>query len=513
MNKLQCWIALGLSTIVASNCPAQDDVAILLRRVPESADALLIVRLQALLQSPRGKQEDWANKYKLGYLNGAVRIPPQVKTMLMASTIQTHESAMCTTYGVALLTSKKSISMTGLAVQEGGEVVTVADKPVVLTSRNSFLVELAPGFMGALTPPNRKEMARWMRFAMSNRDPVLSPYLQNAVSAGRGAHIQLAVDLKDLVDPKGLRIWLKHCKKMQGNESQFDPVFELLTGLKGVRFTARVGDSTTGEVYLDLSKPVGDRANYLKELFLESLDEMGAAIDDFRDSQVRTEAEGKTVVLKAELADATLREIMSLIQMPSCPLNPEESQAQVSYKPGGKADLAATQRYYDAIQQLLSDLRKKSKKIEDDKKTADWHESEDYKKTAVWHETYAKKVAQLPRQGVDEEMLKYGATVSGQVWALANSLRGVPLKVDMLEGQMYYYPQWYIGRGARWAAPWLGYYGGDTNAPEIIAQQSEAISQGEKNRDQIWKTLDQEKYRIRRRMSEKYKTDFDRPKD
>jgi len=79
MKKFRCWLALSLPLILASTCGAQDDLTILLRRVPETADALLIVRLQALLDSPRGQQENWSEKYQLGYLNGAVRIPPVVK--------------------------------------------------------------------------------------------------------------------------------------------------------------------------------------------------------------------------------------------------------------------------------------------------------------------------------------------------------------------------------------------------------------------------------------------------
>ena len=101
MQPFRYWIALCMLLFFVPTSPAQDDVAILLRRVPESADALVIVRMQALFQSPRGKQDNWSEGYQLGYLNGAVRIPPTIKTMLIASEI--HESSAPTTYGVALL--------------------------------------------------------------------------------------------------------------------------------------------------------------------------------------------------------------------------------------------------------------------------------------------------------------------------------------------------------------------------------------------------------------------------
>src|SRR5262249_272697 len=157
-------------------------------------------------------------------------IPPTVKAMVIATEIK--ESSAPTTYGVALLTSKKSVSMDRLAIQEAGEVVTVGNQSVVLTSRKSFLVELAPGLMAAMTPADRKALGRLLRFAPTNRDIVLSPYLQNAVSAGRGAQIQLAVDLKDQVDPKATRTWLKNSKKLRGKD--VDSLFEVIQGLKGI---------------------------------------------------------------------------------------------------------------------------------------------------------------------------------------------------------------------------------------------------------------------------------------
>src|SRR6266849_3600215 len=116
MKTRRCCITLSLLLTLASTGQAQDDVGILLRRVPESADALLIVRLKALLDSPRGQQENWSEKYQLGYLNGAVRIPPSIKSLLLASEIHPDPSKHSTTFGVALLNSKKRISMSGLAI-------------------------------------------------------------------------------------------------------------------------------------------------------------------------------------------------------------------------------------------------------------------------------------------------------------------------------------------------------------------------------------------------------------
>jgi hypothetical protein len=501
MKTLRSGMTLSLLLALASNGQAQqDDVRILLRRVPESADALLIVRLRTLLDSPRGQQENWAAKYQLGFLHGAVRIPPSVRSLVIASEI--HPTSTSTTFGVALLNSRKRISMPALAAKEGGQLTTVADQQVVLTSRNSLIAELAPGFIGAMTPPDRKEFARWMRFAMTDREPTLSPYLSNAVSAGRGAPIQLAIQLKDLLDPKAVQQWLVK-KEKEGKKINVEPLMELVQGMVGIRFVARVQDRITADVSLDFSKSVADRANTIRDLFVESLDEVGAAIDELRDAQVRTESDGRTVVLRADLSDTALAEIMSLIQMPTFHADPDDSKTPPA---PGKVSLAATTQYFNAVQQILDDLRRKLRR------------ADDYKKTALWHETFAKKITELPQEGVDEEMVRYGSLVASQLWALANSLRGVPLKVEILDGQKYYYsyqpPSIWIGRRRPFfpgPSPFL-FFGGsgyvDTNIPEITAKQQEAVQQSEYVRDQIWKTIDQDRLKIRRRMSDKFKTDF-----
>jgi hypothetical protein len=497
-------LVLSLPLLLAGVSRGQEDVAILLRRVPESSNALAVVRLDALLKSPRGMQESWADKYKLGYLNGAVRIPPSVKTVVMASHYHADDPARAITIAVALLNKKDRLSIQDVAAAEGGTIETVVGRPAVRTRRDTLVVELAPGLMGVMHPASRQELAGWIRFCERNREPAISPYLSRAASEGRGAPIQLALDLADIVDPKAVHACLPHCKALQGKPGPFEGLEELIKGLKGVRFTARVADSTTGEVYLDFSKPVGDNAEYMKELFLESLGEIGAYLDEFRDSKVRTENQGMTVVLRADLSDDTLRRIMSLIHMPVT--DPEEAKL-VTSSPGAKGSLVATESYYDAIEKMLNDLRRKNKKSEDKEQ-----DSDEYAKSALWHQTYARRISELPRKDVDPEMLEYGADVAQKLDALSNSLRGIPLKVDLLQKQAYYYaytPPIIYGR--RWG---YGFYGGytDTNVPEIREKQTTAISQGQDDRNKIWQSLDEAKYKIRRRMSEKYQTNFDRPK-
>jgi len=189
MKNARRFLILSVPLFLTGSSWGQDDVGILLRRVPQSSNALAVVRLDALLQSPRGVREAWADNYKLGYLNGAIRIPPVVKTMVMAAHYNADDPSTSVTIAVALLNKKDRLSIEDIASREGGVAETILNRPVVRTSRGNYVVELDRGLMGAMHPASRQEMIGWIRFAERNLDPVLSPYLRRAVSDGRGAAI------------------------------------------------------------------------------------------------------------------------------------------------------------------------------------------------------------------------------------------------------------------------------------------------------------------------------------
>ena len=57
----------------------------LLKRVPEQANALLLLDVEAIHNSAHGRRENFASNHENDYLNGVTAIPPTVSKLVVAS--------------------------------------------------------------------------------------------------------------------------------------------------------------------------------------------------------------------------------------------------------------------------------------------------------------------------------------------------------------------------------------------------------------------------------------------
>lgn len=79
---------LLVSWVTCGPLVAQDRATELLRFVPDDANAIAIVRLQELVDSPVGRDEDWQTSRTANYLEGSVTLPPWVTTLVRASHVR-----------------------------------------------------------------------------------------------------------------------------------------------------------------------------------------------------------------------------------------------------------------------------------------------------------------------------------------------------------------------------------------------------------------------------------------
>ncbi|MBW8529536.1 hypothetical protein K1T59_24425, partial [Salmonella enterica] len=79
---------------------------------------------------------------------------------------------------------------------------------------------------------------------------------------------------------------------------------------------------------------------------------------------------------------------------------------------GSRIDLAASRRYFNAVNQNVDDLQRA------------YSRAKNYSRTAQWHVNFAERIDHLPASGVDPALLEYGITVRERLLALAASLRG-----------------------------------------------------------------------------------------
>lgn len=511
-TRCLCAVALSGLLFVPDLVRAQDDaLPEMLAKLPDSVNAVTLINLDSLLSSARAKHEKWLTTYQNGYLSGALLIPPTVKTAVLASRYDPCDSAPPLEYGVIRLVRRGPVNMPELVRKERGTIDIIGGHEVAVTARHGYVAELAPGLLGGMAPPNRQEMSRWLKFAKANTTPVISDYLRDSILSRQTAHILLAVDVHDMVCPQSFHAWVANCATMKQHKSEAAAMEKLFLGLKGIRFTAKVEQVTTGQMRLDFSStPTEAQLELLQPLFVEWLADNGATIEEFAQPDVHVHLEGQSAILEATLGDASLRRVLSLIQLPTT------EEPSIAQSPG-ESEAVVNKRYFQAIDDLLDELQKVAKR-------------KNYFQSAQWHENYSRKIEQLSILGIDPELAKYCSYVASQLRALSGSLRGVPLKVQTLEGQKYWYyyeDPWTLNYG--WNNGWWGRRPGRTGVPgwggwswgvtpgntyyydnfaEIYAKQREAIGKGEEDRNKIWSEIEQRRQEIRRRMAEKYQMDF-----
>ncbi len=509
-----CNAAAVLVVFLAGSAiaPAQD-VSDLLPLVPRDANALAVFRVHALTGSPRGQKEGWAARHESQHLDGAVTIPPWVEVLVRASFVRPGTRGGDWT--TVLTPLPAGYEMTQLAQREGTEVQEIAGHAAVLSERHSgYFVEFkgdggsAPRVLGGMAPASRQDAARWIaETGRATGAEGVSPYLVEAVQDAT-PQLVLALDMRDMLDPVHIRNRLDAAEALKGQGAPRSALIIAFQTLRGVRFSMRVQDTTTAEVRFDFGRRIGDEGKFVKPLFIEFLNDAGAALDELESSEVKVD--GQTVTLRMPLSDESLRRVLSLITAPPPPHSPGRA-AQATPAPPQPAsgpDAIASRRYFQAVSRNVDDLARA------------YSRGQSYARTAQWHENFAQRIDHLPTAGVDPALVEYGRRISSQLRALGASLRGTAVKVNALDRSVFYNTEFVPANGFEW---WWG--GARTawgpvvqpqnvvvtsNLQEVRAKQAEVSAAAAPEREQIWQMINDERDAIERQMIGKFGEQFRR---
>jgi hypothetical protein len=261
-------------------------------------------------------------------------------------------------------------------------------------------------------------------------------------------------------------------------------------------------------VRFDFGRRIGDEGKFVKPLFVEFLNDAGAALDELESAEVKVD--GQTVTLRTPLSDESLRRVLSLITAPPPPHSPGRA-AQATPAPPQPAsgpDAIASRRYFQAVSRNVDDLRRA------------YARAQSYTRTAQWHDNFAQRIDHLPTAGVDPALVDYGRRISSQLRALGASLRGTGVKVNALDRTVVYQTDYVPANGFEW---WWG--GARTawgpvvnpqnvvvtsNLQEVRAKQAEVVAAAAPERDQIWQIINDERDAMERQMVGKFGEQFRR---
>lgn len=476
--------------IQTCNAHAQTSIDEQVRRLPPGANTLSIVRLHNILESARASEGQWKAALESRFLSGAGAIPPHVDNLVVGSLV--HLSVPEEVWSASLVPLDQGMSLDQIAKNHGANVETLAGRDTIELGQNAFISSITPELAAIYSPAQRQDASRWFNQVAAGTDGNITQYLTAA--AKNPAHLVMAIDLANMLDPEILRRHLTEDSRFKKYAQLADQLVPLIASLQGVTLAIQVDDQIAANVSIDFGRDVGTSAFSIKSIFLALLDDLGASIEEFTTAKVT--ADGSTVNMTCDLSDASFRQIVSLIMLPPKPGTvpqsaPNTTKVAEPPKPAPPNDPdKATKDYIAAVNKMIDDLQRANRR------------ATDYNRTILWHQKYADKIEALDRTDVSSEVLDYGQIIASAFRALAASLSGQAVEVNAQQQALVY--NQHFDPGWSYSDIW-GNGGGrrpsvnvTSNLEEVRRNQAAAVTAGTKDRDAIWLMILDERAKFQR---------------
>ena len=491
------------SVLVACSCSGFAQFASLVARVPKDANALIMLNAEGIRRSPLARKQGWDTKLSDAYEAGLIVLPPQGQYMVMASKIDLD--FMEPVWEVALLNTSQEVSIPKVAARWGGSIDNVGSRSAARLPDDSYVVQLADNRVGSMRPANRQDVSRWVRG--SDRTSVggnMSPFLtavSTAMQRQSAYQIILAIELSDAISQPAAESFVARKLEMPDSAKRLG---EVLSSIRGATFSVAVGNAVRGQLSIDFAQDASALDGKAKDVLLAVLAERGAQINEFEDWDA--EVKGSSVYFTGVLGESGLRRTLSFLDVPAMLHDAMPSPGEVDEETTVKL---ASQQYFQSIVGLIEDLQK----------TPDNSRTTTFGSVGMWFHKYADKIDGLPILNVDEELLDYGAFVSGSFRDAEAVLRGMGgqsrvRQMNSSAGSSYDYGYGY----GRWGS--YGYYGNnyynEVDRQEATRQEAanrarintEVRVEGATNVRDIMQGVSRATSEVRRAMTQKYQAEF-----
>jgi hypothetical protein len=414
-------LALGLGRPVQAQTFVE-----LSRRLPEDANAVIVVNATAMYDSPLGKKENWRERFADAGESAPLMLPPTADRAVLAAELDI--ASLRPDWEAAVMTLSVDPTVEQIAAARHGATDVIAGIPAAWLPPNVCIVKFAPKLFGVLTEANRQEASRWIAEATDDTEVPLSPYLEHSVSYAdtAGTQMILAVDLAG-----ALRTDVVHAQVAAS--TALDPVDEataakLFADIQGVKFGVIVTDKLIGKLQLDFADDATSLAPVAKPLALAIVQAAGAMLPEFNDWQAA--AKGSSLSLEGELTPAGLRRIFSLLSIDASVIRGDDDvtlQANTPAvappkQPPTEEELTrkASLRYFKAVDKYIQDSKNLNR-------------ADSIQQAAMWLENFARRIDNLPKRNVDPDLLKFGAYVSQTFRYVVDQAYGIEDKLATME--------------------------------------------------------------------------------
>ena len=148
-----CLLGLVLEGVLPLASNAADKFEDLLKRIPDHCNAIALIDVDALLNSPLGKREQWREKM-VDRPSGVLGASANASKVVMSASVDTRTMQDRWKLGM-VQTRGAAPSLSVLASREGGYLDQVETQSVVWTPRGMYLVRFDPRIVGFVAPADR----------------------------------------------------------------------------------------------------------------------------------------------------------------------------------------------------------------------------------------------------------------------------------------------------------------------------------------------------------------------
>jgi hypothetical protein len=468
----------------------------LLAKVPQSANAIVLIDVGRTLASPLAQAEGWGKKLELAYIERPVFLPPEATRLVLAASLQ-PDADFARLWELGLMELSEPISMRSIARSEGGYVDTINEVEAAWTPSDAYFLRLSERYLGVLFPAERQFVSRWAGFARNNNTVVVTDYLQRAAQlTSDQIPIVLAIDLTDVVRPDKVQQEVEDSPLFQKANLTVGKVLPILTSLQGTTLRVAVGKTAQAQLRIDFGKDVSPLKPIAKELVLSVLGDLGANIDDLEAWKI--DVREQAIHMEGKLSRDGLRRVFSIIELPSTKfseLKEASENAQTSTEIPESQIRESSLTYFRSADVLIKDLQR---------------DLRGNKASAAVMERYARKIDRMPILHVDTELLDFGGGLARQLRAMALAKRegGIEYGVNTAGMGGGGYSNYSVSYGYFGNEVGDLYAGARASAADRSAMKAEAMASGNQARVQGFKLIEDATAEIRRKMTEKYQVEF-----
>jgi hypothetical protein len=472
----RCTVSVSLLVVLVSLAPAcragSDDYRALLRRLPDSTTAIVLVDVNGLrsaLGLPAG-----TTLQASGISSIAEAASKFVLGVHFDLTEQRH------VWSIGLTQTDGNLAIANIAKTENETVQDVGGHSVVASSRGVFFVDLGPKLLASITPANRKSLVKWLKFQDANLLDSIPANLINAASASESALMLMAIDLEDSADVASVRRSLTQSQVLSARENvDFDAVARVVAKAKGVRLTVRAGNPLAGDLTVDFDADTGTIRDFAKPLLLEMLQNTGLYVQDFDDWQA--EVTDRAIRLRGPFSVNALRKFGMLIRTPA-PNPVAADPAAYQAKTPQARELAASQQYFQSITRILDDLR---------------HDpGHSLESRGRWFDHASAQINNLPALDVAPELISYGSATSDRLQAMSAALKDAAMRVGYIRNNSL----------ASYLGPmWGNAQTGWVQTSKVVGVIKDRVIEA---RRELWVQMDDARAKVRDQMTQKFNAQF-----